>query len=149
LGLVFHHRDADRQHLDVREEKMIGALANPPFDEQSARIVLYILFREAGEVWGYVATADEKTRPDGDIGYRATVTRHGRPEWEGRTIWAGDAEDAGHAKRFSLDVARLHAIDLVLLEGEQADPGLCRDTLDRFRRSYANTRRHPITGKTP
>ena len=115
------------------------------FDEQSARAMLYALLVSKGEIAGFLADTEEVTHADGRIGYRPMVKRHGRVYWHRRaTIDAApDTEDAKLAWKFAIDVARSHAVDLIVASAK-IDPEWT-ETLCRYRREPTDPRLNPIT----
>jgi hypothetical protein len=118
----------------------------PHYDEQSARALLYALLVEAGEVAGHVSDISERTMADGGIGYAPVMRVHGRIEWSSRPIWAGaEAGEAELAKRFAIDVARSHTIDVLCESVYRLQHW--HETLARYRRSPMNPDLNPVTGE--
>lgn len=117
----------------------------PPFDEQSARAIVYALLVECGEVAGFTAGVEDRTQADGSLGAAPCVYRHGRTVWSRHPIWASadSPGDIDLAKRYAADVARLHAVELIV--GHAQNPREWPTTLQRFRRSSADLSLNPIT----
>lgn len=119
----------------------------PPFDEQSGRAIVYALLVECGEIAGFSAETEERTQADGTMGAAPVVRRLGRVVWSRVPIWAAaDApDDLGLATRYAIDVARLHAVELIVAEAMH--PREWPTTLQRFRRSAGDPTLNPITRK--
>lgn len=117
----------------------------PPFDEQSARAIVYGLLVQCGEVAGFTAGIEERTQADGSLGAAPCIYRNGRLLWSRHPIWAApDApDDLELAKRYAFDVARMQAVDAIIAQGQH--PREWPTTLQRFRRSMVDPTINPIT----